>query len=376
MIIGRQCELKGEREVSELEEGMDFREARYRREVFLRFFTFHLRYRSHPGCVYFVLPELAEREKWDTEAKLWFAYLNGNTQNPITSWRIFQRFPDVRNLDMAKLKTWFDANWKKLAWDTDRRYFKSKFIKCVERYRELLGGGAQKSLFDSVAISDDEAANFRSLWQFCEHNYTYFGRLSTFSYLEYLRIMGVAVDCDNLFLRDLDGSKSHRNGLSKVLGRDDLDWHDSNPSFKGRYTDQAFEWLKKEADLLLADAKKKTPSSVRKRDVGFFTMESALCTYKSWHRPNRRYPNVYADMMVERIRWSEQAWGDRLDAFWQIRNEVLPKDLRLEDNPADPGIVPEKQNHYRETGEVIMMDVDWKCFRNRFNAEVRRKQAA
>jgi hypothetical protein len=35
----------------------------------------------------------------------------------------------------------------------------------------------------------------------------------------------------------MKGSQSHRNGLAKVLGRDDLDWHDSNPTgFDGKYT--------------------------------------------------------------------------------------------------------------------------------------------
>jgi len=40
--------------------------------------------------------------------------------------------------------------------------------------------------------------------------------------------------------------------------------------------------------------------------------------------------------------------------------------LRLEDSPNDPGLKPPKQNHYRETGQVIMMN-DWPCFKNDFN---------
>lgn len=47
-----------------------------------------------------------------------------------------------------------------------------------------------------------------------------------------------------------------------------------------------------------------TEQAVRDRVAaaeGDFTLESALCTYKSWHRPNRRYVNVYSDMLHGRI---------------------------------------------------------------------------
>ena len=40
---------------------------------------------------------------------------------------------------------------------------------------------------------------------------------------------------------------------------------------------------------------------------------------------------------------------------WQCRQDCLPKYLRLEDNPDDPGEVPLKQNHFRETGQVPVL---------------------
>jgi hypothetical protein len=377
---GRRCELDGLREVTALEAGMDFREALYRREVFLRFYEFHLRHKTSPGCVYFVMPELARVGNWDLEQRLWFAFINGNTQNPVTSWLIFRRFPEVRALatfaGMAKFKAWWAAEQKTFAFDTDRRYFRTKFPEAVQRYVDLLSGETQASMFGAVASSSDARANFRQLWAWGGSSLIYFGRLSLFSYLEYLRIMGVEVECDRLFLDELKESKSHRNGLAKVLGRDDLDWHDSNPGFTGRYDARLMEWLTTEADLLLADARLRFHGQPFERDVGFFTLESAFCTYKSWHRPNRRYPNVYADMMVDRIKVGERAAGERLDVFWQAREAALPRALRLEDNPCDPGVVPEKQNHYRETGQVIMMHTDWPCFANDFNARVTARQGA
>jgi hypothetical protein len=35
---------------------MDFRNPKYRREVFLRFYEFHLKYKAHPGGVYIAFP--------------------------------------------------------------------------------------------------------------------------------------------------------------------------------------------------------------------------------------------------------------------------------------------------------------------------------
>jgi len=52
--------------------------------------------------------------------------------------------------------------------------------------------------------------------------------------------------------------------------------------------------------------------------------------------------------------------------FWTFRTRWLPAPLRLEDNPDDCGAKPKKQNHYLETGEIVMMDVDWACFQNSF----------
>lgn len=357
-------------ETTKLEVGMDFRLPEYRREVFLRFYEFHLKFGSHPGCVYYLFNGLAKHYKWSLEERLWFAYINGNTQNPVTSWLIIREFPSLADLNMFALTRWFNANYDKLAFDTDRRYFKKSFLACVENYQHLVGDKTQEEFF---AAGKDAKENFRQLWKRTNAAYIYFGRLSIFSYLEYLRIMGLPVDCDQLFLDDLQGSKSHRNGLCKVLGRDDLDWHDSNPSFDGRYDKAMIAWLKEEGEQLVADARVKMKGKPYAKDVGYFTLESALCTYKSWHRPNRRYPNVYNDLLVDRIRKGEEHWG-QLDLFWNMRKATQPQALLLECNPADPGVKPVKQNHYRETGEVIMMDEacgGWACFKNRFNDKVR-----
>lgn len=359
---GRGCQ----EETSELVAGLDFRLPKYRREVFLRFYEFHIKYRSHPGCVYFVMPELAHDHSWGLEEKLWFAFLNGNTQNPVTSWLIMREFPTVLSAQDEILTRWFDDHWGKLQFDTDRRHHKRIFPVAVQKYRQLTGGD-QQGYFASLC-EGSESRNFEVCWKAKDQFYG-FGRLSMFSYLEYLRIMGLPIRCNNLFLSDLEGSKSHRNGLCKVLGRDDLDWHDSNPDFPG-YSKEVLAWLDSEAEALLVEATNRLAGAECSRDVGYFTLESALCTYKGWHRLNRRYPNVYCDLLHDRIRWAEEKWGESLTGFWDIRQRCLPDYLRLEATPRDPGVCPRKQNHYRDTGEPIMMHRDWACFENGFNREV------
>jgi hypothetical protein len=50
-----------------------------------------------------------------------------------------------------------------------------------------------------------------------------------------------------------------------------------------------------------------------------------------------------------------------------MRKDCLPKELRYEDNPKDAGVTEMKQDHYRNTGQVIMMNKEWDCFKNNYN---------
>ena len=366
-VIGRWSQIKNEPEVKDLQKGMDFRNPIYRREVFLRFYEFHLKHKSHPGAVYFAMPWLAKYFNMSKEQKLWTAFINGCSQNIVTTYMILQKFPSIKDLDIDKLDSWWNDNHQKFkagsGWDTDRKYFKigkTGFPACVKSYKDQVDKfGSQTALFDSLQNTGDKYKNFERTWDYVRSNFLSFGRLSAFSYLEYLRIQGLDLDCNNLFLGDIDGSRSHRNGLCKVLGRDDLDWWKQDL----KYQPETIKWLEQEANILFEEAK----ARIDHEDVSFFTLESTFCCYKSWHRPNRRYPNVYMDMFHDRIRYAESEWGSNFDLFWQMRKDCLPSYLRLEDNPDDPGVSKDKQNHYLLTGQVIMMDQEWDCFENDFN---------
>lgn len=344
-----------------LRPGSDFRLRGFRREVFLRFYLFHLRHRAHPGCVYFALPALAEARSWDGEQRAWAAFLNANTQNPVTTSLLMSVADHPRK--SAKLLAYWKENYTRLAWDTDRRHHKSQLDLAVAGYKELTRKGQERYWRDAAAYG------WPGVWEAATAIPT-LGRLSAWSYAEYLRILlGDLPDADHLMLDDRAGSRSHRNGLLLVLGRDELMWWKPNPTFNGVYPRELLEEINAESFRLLDDARARATGSSRK-DVGFLTMESALCTYKSWHRPRRRYPGVYADMMYDRLRHAERIHGHQFGELWDARKKALPKILRLEDNPNDPGCVPAKQNWYLETGEVIQMHEDHPEFANGFSKNV------
>jgi hypothetical protein len=344
----------------ELAAGMDFRRTDLRREVFLRAYDFTLRHRSHPGGVYYALPHAADALGWDPEQRAWAAFLNANTQNPVTTLLLMDAGP--RPADAAAVIDYWRAEYPDLSWDTDRRYHKARLVESVLGYLDLTGG-AQVDYWRRAA-GDGWAGCWRAALAVPT-----MGRLSAWSYLEYVKLLGVGdvPDADTLMLGDRDGSRSHRNGLALVTGRDEWIWWKANPAFTGHYTPAMVEELEDAGAGILAAARARRPGDP---DVGYLTLESALCTYKSWHRPNRRYPGVYNDLLHERIRRAETRHGRRFDVLWDARAAALPAALRLEDNPQDPGPVPVKQNWYRETGEVIVMDLDWPCFTNGFAAKV------
>jgi len=375
-VLGSYSELMGVEETTTLSRGMDFRHPTKRLETFIRFYRFHLRWKTHPGCVYFVLPGLAEKLGLDLEQRLWLAYLNGNTQNPLTSYLFLREAPTPTKA--FKLKQFFNINYNRLAFDTDRRYQKKHFLEAVDDYLRRLDESTCltqeqffKELFEQAIGDFDKLFNQVS-------KFAHFGRLSTWSYLEYIWLTGVEgrMVPSHLMLRDRSGSKSHRNGLMKVLGRDDLDDHKSNPKeFTGDYPPGFFEWADEKASIVLRRAKEVSVGTDYEGYVNFFTLESALCTYKSWHRPNRRYPNVYADMMYNRIVEAERAWpGVDFDIFWGLREKALDPYLRLESVENDPGLSPTKQNHYINTGCPVMMDRMWACFSNQFNSRIKVKK--
>ena len=321
----------------------DWRLPEHRREAFQRFYSFHLKYRTHPGLVYLLLPILAEHYDLDEDGKAWLVWLNGNTQNPVTTQLLLEASGGDPDRWEDAVRFWND-NWDNLQWDTDRRYQKGKFGEATAAW---IDGAGQAPAFGWKFAGHQ---GWDATWMFA-NGQPYMGRLSAWSMTEYAKIMfpDDVPDAATLMLRDR-GSTSHRNGLSIIAG-----WGHPYLKWDKHDLDLWVPGLEQLGEALLTEAAERNPGN---RDVLRLTLESALCTYKSWHKPNRRYPNVYADMHHDRIRWAEsRRWGaDTLKVQWDARAQALPERLRLEDNPDDPGFSPEKQNQYLATGVPPMME--------------------
>ena len=351
----------------------DFRLPENRRETFFTAYEFHLKFKTMPGLVYGYFPYLAKKLNWSMEDKLWFAFINGNTQNPSTSWIIFNEFPSIADLDIDKFEKWYFSVcndegkliWQKLPIDMDRRHFRNKLHTSIRVYQENLAGRTQEEFFMSYCNTDDKFQNFANLWDRVYKGdkkngvkkFFSFGRLSAFSYIEYLWIQGLPIDCDRFFAEDYKGSSSHRNGTCWVIGREDLDEHKSNPYYnKGDvlHNKDVIAMLDREMEKLYREALVRFKDNEILPDVSRFTIESQLCNYKSWHRPSRRYPNVYGDMAYDRlmkVEAMEEFKQYNFMLFWEARLTFMPTEIRPEGNPENLGVTSFKQNLYRLTGK-------------------------
>jgi len=347
-----------------LESWMDFRKPEYRRTVFLRFYEFHLKYRAHAGCVYQFIPFLREYYKWEIEESLWFASINAFTQHPMTSLAIFQKIPPppFEEKILGGFTKWFNESWAILPFDSDRKYQKKDVPKALGVLSELVKQrGSLKEFY---------TGDFEQLWRLARKDMFSLGRLGAWSGLEFIKIAGdLDFEFNTLFLHDIDGSRSHRNGLCVLLGRDDLDYHSKlNPAFDGKYTNEQLGWLEEEGEKLLMESKERFKGRDFFGDVGYQTLETTLCCYKSWHRKNRRYPSVYNDMAYSRL-LDTQEKNPNLDLtpFWAARRKYLPKALRIEDNTSHPqynnkSLSHELQNMYITTGKIPNLEIEWDCF--------------
>lgn len=318
----------------------DWREPGNRREIFQRSYTHSLVHRNFPGMVYSMMPAIADALDLDEDGRAWFVWLNGNTQNVVTSLLLLEVAPQPG--DWRKAVDFANEHFKSLEWDIDRRHQKSAFGKATEAW--FLDYGYQPADgWLSAAEKGWEAVWKHSIGQ------PYMGRISAWSMYEYARILlGPAIpDVGSWFLEE-GSSRSHRNSLCMMAGYDDA-WGWDREQAEIPFMLDLFPELVERAEGLLLGAQARNPGNP---DVVRLTMESALCTFKSWHKPNRRYPNVYSDMMYQRIKKSEARLGRDHELLWAIRKNTLPEHLRLEDNPGDPGLSSVKQNWFRETGEV------------------------
>jgi hypothetical protein len=134
-----------------------------------------------------------------------------------------------------------------------------------------------------------------------------------------------------------------------LIGKDELIWDKRLPNGQdGAYPkfNLMCGFLAAEADKFVDNFKAAHPDVP---NVGRFTMESNLCTFKN-HFFGRRYPGVYADMAQERIEWADaRGQSAYTEVFKDMRSQLLPDWLRVECE-SSPMTVKQKAAVFPETG--------------------------
>lgn len=338
---------------------MDYRLKENRFKLFKDFYWFHTKYKIHPGLVYLYLPEITKG--MTKEQKYWTAFLEGCTQNPNTVYAILKFFPNRPQTleEMQNFEAFCNDCYHLLEYDTDRIHYKGKLYKQLVEYNKLIGA-SQEKVFEQDLYDADPKKYFTKVFEFVLNKVWGFGRMSTWSYVEFIKICcNLNYEYWDFYMRDQESSMSMRNGLFILYGRDDLHVWKELPDNPKAHTKEQMEWAEQEVRALL-DYLKTQYTDIQ---VTGETLESALCAFKNMFR-GRRYPNIYTDMSYDRIKKAESLWGDKVDftIFWKIRAENLPLELLKEYNyngyirePSQVAVNLDKQMYFRNTGMPLYL---------------------
>jgi hypothetical protein len=303
---------------------IDYRLPENRPEYFRALYRMNLEHKIMPGLVYLYLPELRKLYGWDDETTLWVAFINGLTQSPLTTLRILERLPSCppAGAALASFTEWFNDEWVNLHFDSDRLKNKRNTVKAIQSYASVVAEyGTQAAMLATTRT-------YAELWETAQRFYS-MGRLSCFSYLEYVHLLGFGADCDDLMFDDKSGSRSHRNGMMFLLGHDHMVWDKrSDSGFDGNYSNlnKIAKYLSGEANDFLCEFNETTHHAYANN----FTLESQCCQFKNGFF-GRRFPGVYSWMAWDRIKWyDDRGLSQYTEIFKTIREENLPDWLRPE----------------------------------------------
>lgn len=264
----------------------------------------------------YMINYIFDRLEFNIEQKYWLTWIYGTTYEFPTSWVIWNEFPDMKLVGIDRLEKWNTDNYKRLRYQTDTKWNKGHLPNQFKSYKKWVGKTTQNDRFNSL-LTDNKHDNFKILWNEIIDKWHKFGRYSTWFYLQTLKhCVGLPIEPQSLVLEDHSGSRSHRNGLCKAVGKDD--WVDKKLS-KEELND-----LNVSSESILNETKKKFPGI--KDKIDYYSMETALCSFKKLFRVrDGRYLGYYLDRQAEEIIKAEQDnWiGINWQLVWQSRKESI-----------------------------------------------------
>lgn len=321
---------------------MDYRIKENRLTGFMRWYAWEVQYKDCDPALW-MMNYLNKRYEHNTEQRIWFCWLYGNTYYLPTAWVLMQEFPDFELATIDRLLWWNAKNYKRLRYQTDTKYNKGHIPAMFASYQKVMGKSLQYDVL-CKHYGDTPQQNFDNLWKFVNNSYHKFGRYTTWFYLQSLRhTAGIIMEPTSLFLSDYNGSKSHRNGLLYALGWDD--WIDAKLTAR-EYADTELAAID-----ILQEMHIKYPNL--KFALDLFSMETALCAYKKLFRNhNSRYLGYYIDRQAEEIyKVENDDWfGIEWQVLWQARQEEL--DNRLLHNR----IQTERYADFYNSGTILNLE--------------------
>lgn len=318
---------------------MDYRLTQNRREAFIRWYAWSLKYDDCDPAVW-CTNYLHNRYEHNDEERIWFAWLYGNTYQLPTAWVLKNEFPDFELATVDRITQWNTTNYKRLRYQTDTKWNKGHLPSMFESYQKFIGNRSQREVMESYYEGTEED-NFDALWGVIKNSLHKFGRYSTWFYLQHLKhTADIRVTPTSLMLDDYSGSRSHRNGLHLALGQDN--------DYDRKLTSGEYANLEAQAHEILCETEARFPELANQID--FFTMETCLCSFKKIFRAKHgRYLGYYLDRQAEEIQMAQgDGWyGIDWDVLWQSRNETI--DLRLD---TQRGINKEKFTYFLNSGKI------------------------
>lgn len=250
------------------------------------------------------LKYIADRYELNIEQRYWIAFLYGTCYSAVTTFYIYNEFPDFECVDIDRLSKWWNKNKHNLLFQTDRLRIKSndQFVECFISYKSLVRNN-QKNYFRS--------RTWQEIYKKIEQ-IKYFGRFSLFNYLDVLNQI-TDVNLKPTYLNMIE-AESCRNGLAYAIGRTDL--------VDKKITSKDALYLHNEFIKVL-----------KENQGDIFQIETTLCAYKKY-RNGKRFVGYYIERMRKEIidMQSKITQGVYWNVLWEFRSETFTRNYLNEYN--------------------------------------------
>jgi hypothetical protein len=280
-----------------------------------------------------ILNYICDRFELNLEQRYWIAFLYGTNYCAVTTYYIYNEFPDFENVNVDRLQRWWDKNKQKLLFQTDRKKVKSfdKFVPCYKSYKDMIGDKTQEEFFKHCKTYED-------IYNLSSKIY-YFGRFTLFNYIEALNELTNINTVPTFF--DLKDAESSRNGLCYAFNKlKYVTLHHKKPNKPINYDE-----LQNDFTNLLNILKQENPDLL----VTIWNVETALCGFKKlfW---GSRYLGYYIDRQMQEIIIMQKNIPDGVNwkPLWDFRAEFYLS-CWLGENNGWQGIRKDRMQKFKTT---------------------------